>query len=120
MSPRSSSPKGRKGVELTLQTVVVAILVLLVLVVLAIVFQRLVGKTVADLFGISNDTTAEARGEKCASVWLGRSCVASSADCTKDGYGRPLPTPAKPWPDCSSGVCCERAAERAEGPGVLG
>ena len=116
MSRRSYSTD-KKGVELTLQTVVVAVLVLLVLVVVALIFQKVVGKSVSELLGISNSTSQEIGGGKCASLLLGRECVGTSLECTNAGY-RPLPKPFNGWSDCQQGVCCERAAGRAEKPGV--
>jgi hypothetical protein len=75
----------KRGVEITLQTVIIAVLVLIVLIVLVVIFLKGTG---GFLGGV---TSCQDRGGTCASD--SESCISSGGSVYRLGK-------------CDSGVCC--------------
>lgn len=85
--------KNKKGVELTMNTMIIAIISLIVLAVILIIFSNTIGKNTEGLEGISS---CEARGG-------GSGCVKEIVDCVD---GTALPKVGCPDPEKS--ICCIR------------
>ncbi len=93
----------KKGVELTLQTIGVAILILLVITVLAIVFSQVLREGIMKLLGLSDETEKSITGNDCERLFSNRNCLTS--DQCSSRQGKQL---SGNWPDCKDGkVCCE-------------
>lgn len=85
--------KNKKGVELTMNTMIIAIISLIVLAVILIIFSNTISDNTDGLAGISS---CEARGE-------GSGCVKKIDDC-EDGTA----LPKVGCPDSELSVCCIR------------
>lgn len=91
----------KKGMELTMNTIIIAVLSLVVLAVLIGLFVRQVGKTSGGYSDIYSNVTTQ-QEDVCSSLIKGTSCV--TADKCPD------PSKQKPgsWDDCQAPkVCCE-------------
>lgn len=87
----------KKGVELTLQTIGIAILVLLVVAILAIIFSQGIRDGVMQIIGYSKQADADS----CVNVFSDRRCLTSD----KCPNGKIV---SGDWSDCKNGkVCCE-------------
>lgn len=106
----------KKGIELTMQTIIVAVLMLIVLVVLIMVFRGQIGKSSQRYFAIGNQSEQELQAtDKCMTLFGNRRCL---NECPVEeikvpgGESRyvvwtPVPAGAKGWSDCKA-TCCER------------
>jgi len=91
----------KKGVELGIQTVVVAALGLIVLVILIIVIRQQIGAGAQRYTDISKEAEKQII-DRCEGFLSARTCEASCGDKTT------VPAPSKGWQDCTQGqVCCE-------------
>lgn len=91
----------KKGVEMSLQVIIVAVLALIVLVVLIIIFTGRIGKV-----GKGTEEAAQPFAlERCDIPGTGRYC---SNDCGKDRIIRNIKDPANECADISKGsaYCC--------------
>ena len=93
----------KKG-DLSIQTIIVAILGLLVLIVLAFIFRDQITKAASNYFSIGKDATDSAQGNKCVSI-----LTAGNHKCADkcDGEWHELNTATK-WTDCKERKCCEK------------
>ncbi len=92
----------KKGVELSLQTIVVAALSVIVLIVVILVFGGQVRKAIWGYNDVSNASIQESQGKRCASIFIpDRKCVQTGCP---DGYAEV----DGEWKDCQNGLCCER------------
>jgi len=88
----------KKGVELTLQTIGIAILVLLVVAILAMVFSQGIRDGIMQIIGFSKQADADS----CVNVFSNRRCL------TSDKCLLPNNVVSGEWSDCKNGkVCCE-------------
>lgn len=86
----------KKGISLSMNTIIIAALALIVLVVLLLIFTGQVGKTRTGL----NQTTSQYSGEQCKIPGTGRTCrfEAKCEEINGVNYGQL---------DCSFGqICC--------------
>jgi len=108
----------KRAVELTMQTIIIAVLMLIVLVILIMVFRGQIGKAVQRYFAIGNESEQELRStDKCATIFGSRRCLDSCPAPTPITAGEetkyvvwapvPLPAGASKWSDCNA-TCCER------------
>ena len=101
-----------KKADLSLNTVVMAILALVVLIVLILVFREQIGSAAQRYFNIGDDAEKTALGKKCQS-FLSRStrqCGDANAPPTQDYEVRSLGS----MEDCQSGQVCWERGRRIE------
>ncbi|MFO8016842.1 MAG: hypothetical protein R6U32_07105 [Candidatus Woesearchaeota archaeon] len=92
----------KKGMELSMNTIIIAAIGLMVLVVLVMIFT---GK-MSDIRQSTNKTESQFSQERCEVPGTGRECMISEDACKKKG-GFVYSEPEGGWSDCSSiEVCC--------------
>ena len=92
----------KKGVELSIQAIIVLVLGLIVLVILIIVIRGQIGKGTLKYTNITAEAEKEFKGDRCTGFLLPRIC----ADSCPKGYEIDLGTGFK---DCKLKHCCEKA-----------
>ena len=95
----------KKGVELSIQAVIVLVLGLIVLVILIVVVRSQIMKGTERYTTIGKEAEKEFT-DQCAGIFRQRTCEAA---CTT-GFKEVLPVPKNGWTDCESGEsCCKKA-----------
>lgn len=94
--------KSRKGMELSMNTIIVAVILLIVLIVLIIMFTSKMRNVNRSL----NSTESQYAQNKCKVIGTGRQCVVSKDSCEERG-GFIYDKPQGGWSDCPLGQeCC--------------
>jgi hypothetical protein len=91
----------KKGVELSLQAIVIAALAVIALVVILIIFGSQIRKAIFGYNDVTNNSIGTIKGNNCGSLFsMDRKCFASGCPT---GW-KPVPGS---WSDCTTGACCE-------------
>lgn len=96
-------PKNKKGTELSMNIIIVAVVLLIVMIVLIMIFT---GK-MSSIRKSMNKTESQYSQDKCKVPGSGRACVISEDSCDeRGGFVYESPDGGK-WSDCRWGqVCC--------------
>lgn len=94
--------KNRKGMEMSMNLIIMAVILLIVLIVLILLFTGKMGY----LRKTTNDTGAQFDPNRCKVPGTGRVCVISEESCAeRGGFSYPDPVEGR-WSDCYGQVCC--------------
>jgi len=92
----------KKGIELSINSIVIIILALLVLVVLFFVIQKGISDGTNKYFNFSESAEKEITSDKtCAKMFSGRVCLPGCDSKTMVDWGTD-------WTDCKGAHCCEK------------
>ncbi len=92
----------KRGVEMSIQTIVYAVLALIVLIVVLMIFSSQIRTTILGYISISNRSLGEVNGENCGSLF------GSDRKCYQGGCPADYTPVDGEWKDCTTGVCCEK------------
>ncbi len=95
----------KKAMEMAISTIITIVLGLIILIILIIFIQQQVSKGGKKLDVIGGE--ADVAPNKCASLVMGRYCVAKG-QCQVENRDKAIPPPAGGWADCPDKDCCPR------------
>lgn len=97
--------KGRKGVELTMNLIIIAVILLVVMIVMIAIFTGKMGGIRKSL----NTTESQYSQERCEVPGTDRTCITTESACEgRGGFVYQKPSGGK-WSDCMWGqVCCSQ------------
>lgn len=78
--------KNKRGMEMTLGTIIIAIIVMLVAIILIMIFTGFASQVFPDIFGMAS---CQGRGGQCSATKIdGHTCLYQFGGCGKDNSGQ--------------------------------